>query len=102
MNVRIKFMGVLADVTRTRQQTLEFGTMPTLRALLTALEERYGNEFGVRIFRSASAPRLLQMATRIFVNGNIVADPALDEPLSKDETSSPEILVYFLPAACGG
>lgn len=102
MKIRISFMGVIADITGTKEQTVELPAMPTLRGLLTALEEQYGTEFGVRIFRSATAPRLLQMCTRIFINRNIVTDQALDGPLSNDANSSPEILVYFLPAACGG
>ena len=104
MNIQIRFMGVLADIAKTKQQTLDFDKVPTLRGLLTELERQYGPEFGSRVFRGSSAPRMLQMCTRIFLNKNIVDNRALDEtlPVSADAESPPEVLVYFLPAVCGG
>jgi hypothetical protein len=104
MNVQIRFMGVIADIAGTKQQTLGFDGVPTLRGLLTELERQHGPEFGSRIFRGSSAPRLLQMCTRIFLNKHIVDDRALDQPLPVDAgaAAAPEVLVYFLPAVCGG
>lgn len=104
MNLEIEFMGVLEDVTRARTLSLDFEQAPTLRELLADLEERYGEEFSTRIFRNATPPRRLQMGTRIFVNGNIVDDRALDTalPPPAEGKSSAAVLVYFLPAACGG
>ena len=104
MNVQIDFMGVIANITRTRKLAMEFDAAPTLRELLAELEHRYGDEFGARIFRGADAPRRLQMATRIFINGNVVDDRALEAslPSPPEPGSSAKVLVYFLPAACGG
>lgn len=104
MNVNLLFMGVIADITGTKKQTVQFDQVPTLRGLLTELERQYGTEFGARIFRDSTAPRMLQMCTRIFVNETIVHNHELDEPLPTpaDTATSPEVLVYFLPAACGG
>ena len=104
MNVNILFMGVIADITGTKKQTVQFDQIPTLRGLLTELERQSGEEFGVRIFRSSTAPRLLQMCTRIFINETIVHNTELDQslPVPADAATSPEVLVYFLPAACGG
>lgn len=106
MNLKIEFMGVIADIAGVRKVDVACGDgqAPTLREVLENLEQRFGTEFSSRIFRSSSAPRRLQMATRIFVNLNLVNDRALDVPLSTlpDAASSPEILLYFLPAACGG
>lgn len=104
MDVRIRFMGVIADIAQTKQQTLAFDQVPTLRALLVELERQHGPDFGSRIFRSSTAPRMLQMCTRIFLNKNIVDNRALDEtlPVSDDAAATPEVLVYFLPAVCGG
>ena len=104
MNLQIDFMGVIADITRTKKLALDFDDALTLRDLLDELERRYGDEFSVRIFRSSSAPRRLQMCTRIFINRKLVDDRALDAPLPSpsEPGSSAAILVYFLPAACGG
>jgi hypothetical protein len=104
MNLRVSFMGVIASLTGEKELALAFDETPTLRGLLDELERRYGAEFGARVWRSAKPPRLLQMCTRIFINGNLVDEKALDVTIpdaSKDGTSS-EVLVYLLPAACGG
>lgn len=104
MNVNILFMGVLADITGTKKHAVQFDQVPTLRGLLVELERQYGEDFGVRIFRDSTAPRLLLKCTRIFVNEIIMNDRELDQtlPTPADATASPEVLVYFLPAACGG
>ena len=104
MNVQIDFMGVIANITRTRKLALDFDDAPTLRELLAELERRYGDEFSSRIYRNAGAPRRLQMGTRIFINGNVVDDRALETalPSPPEPGSSAAILVYFLPASCGG
>lgn len=104
MNVQIDFMGVIANITRTRKLGLDFDDAPTLRELLDELEHRYGDEFSARIYRNASAPRRLQTSTRIFINGNLADDSALEAllPSPPEPGASAAILVYFLPAACGG
>ena len=104
MNVQIDFMGVIANITRTKKLALDFNDAPTLSELLAELERRYGDEFSSRIYRNASAPRRLQTSTRIFINGNVVDDRALESslPSASEPGSSATILVYFLPAACGG
>ena len=104
MNVQIDFMGVIANITRTKKLALDFDDAPTLRELLAELERRYGDEFSSRIYRNAGAPRRLQTSTRIFINGNVVDDRALEAslPSSPEPGSSAAILVYFLPASCGG
>ncbi len=104
MDVRINFMGVIAAVTGKKELALSFTGTPTLRALIDDLEQRYGPDFGRRVYRTSTAPRRLQMCTRIFVNGRLVDDRALDEslPSPADVKSSAEVLVYLLPAACGG
>jgi hypothetical protein len=103
MNLRVSFMGVIASVTGEKDLALAFDETPTLRGLLDELERRYGPEFGVRVWRNAKPPRLLQMCTRIFINGNLVDEKALDVPLPPSpEEGSSEVLVYLLPAACGG
>ena len=104
MNVDLLYMGVIADITGTKTQTLEFDQLPSLRGLLSELERQYGEDFGVRIYRSATEPRLLQKCTRIFINDIIVNDRELDQPLPPPaaDAKSTSVLVYFLPAACGG
>lgn len=104
MNVQIDFMGVIANITQTKALALEFDEAPSLRELLGDLESRYGDEFSVRIYRNANPPRWLQTGTRIFINGNVVDDRALETklPSSPDSGSSADVLVYFLPACCGG
>lgn len=104
MNVNLLFMGVIADITGTKKQTLQFDQVPTLRELLNELERQYGAEFAVRIYRSSVAPRVLQMCTRIFINETIVHNSELDQslPTPANTATSSEVLIYFLPAACGG
>ena len=51
MNVNMLFMGVIADITGTKKQTLQFDQVPTLRGLLNELERQYGAEFAVCGFR---------------------------------------------------
>ncbi len=104
MNMRVLFMGVIANFTGERELALSFNSAPTVRGLLDELERHYGSEFGARVFRTSSTPRLLQMYTRIFVNGNLVGNEDLDKPVSAAPADKPssEVLVYLLPAACGG
>lgn len=104
VTVRVSFMGLIAYVTKERELALGFAETPTLRALLEELERRYGADFGARVFRTSTAPRRLQMCLRIFVNGDVVDDAALDAPLPApaEAGASPAILVYLLPAATGG
>lgn len=104
VTVQVSFMGLIAYVTKARELALEFPATPTLRGLLEALERRFGADFGARVFRTAAAPRRLQMCLRIFVNGDLVDDAALDAPLPAPAAAgaSSAILVYLLPAATGG
>ncbi|MCO5100258.1 MAG: MoaD/ThiS family protein [Burkholderiaceae bacterium] len=101
MDVQVSFMGVIASVTGTKQLALALDGTPTLRTLIDDLERRFGTDFGSRIYRSSKEPRQLQMHTRIFINRELVNDRALDKPLALTPGSS-EVLVYLLPAACGG
>ncbi|MCZ7562905.1 MAG: MoaD/ThiS family protein [Burkholderiales bacterium] len=102
--VHVSFMGLIAYVTKEKELALEFAATPTLRGLLEELERRYGADFGVRVFRTSTPPRRLQMCTRIFVNGNLVDEQALDAPLplAAEPGAPPKVLVYLLPAATGG
>lgn len=105
VDVQITFMGVLADITKTKKLALNFGGMQTLRDILGELEDRYGEAFACRIYSSARAPRQLQMCTRIFINGNIVVDDsALDTPLPAPTKhgAATAVIVYFLPPCTGG
>lgn len=102
--LRILFMGVIANITGERELTLSVDPSRTLRDLLYSLEQRFGPEFGVRVFRNSTPPRRLQMGMRIFINKNLIDERALDQPVSMitEQQQSAEILIYFLPAACGG
>ncbi len=104
MNLRVSFMGIISSFTGVKELALEIPETATLRELLDELERRYGTEFGQRIYRNAKPPRLLQMCTRIFINGTAIDDGALERviPPPEDSDHSPEILVYILPAATGG
>ncbi len=104
MNVQIDFMGVIADITGTKKLALDFDAAPTLSGLLDELETRYGDEFTTRMYRNASTPRRLQTGMRIFINGTAVDDRALEASLPEPSApgASASILVYFLPACCGG
>lgn len=102
VTLRILFMGVIAQFAGGKELMLDFGRGRTLRELLYELERRYGEEFGARIFRSTTPPRRLQMGMRIFINRKLIDEAALEQPLAFESESSPEILIYFLPAACGG
>jgi len=103
-HLRILFMGVIANITGERELTLTIDPSRTLRDLLYSLEQRFGPEFGVRVFRNSTPPRRLQMGMRIFINKNLIDERALDQPVSMitEQQQSAEILIYFLPAACGG
>jgi len=104
VDLRVSFMGMITSFTGVKELALELPETATLRELLDDLEQRYGPEFGKRVYRNARPPRPLQMCTRIFINEIIVGDEALDEaiPLPEDGGPHPEVLVYILPAATGG
>ncbi len=104
VSLRVSFMGIITSFTGVKELALELPERATLRQLLDDLEQRYGPEFGKRVYRNAKPPRLLQMCTRIFINGNMVDDSALDEilPPPEDGGEYPDILVFILPAATGG
>ena len=104
MSIRILFMGVIATVTGQKDLVLAAEPGATLRQVLDRLEARYGAEFGLRVFRSQTPPRPLQMHTRIFVNKTLVTDDTLDQPLpgAGAEPGSAEVLIYLMPAASGG
>lgn len=97
-------MGVIASVTGQKDLTLAAESPLTLREVLDRLEVRFGPEFGRRVFRSQTPPRPLQMHTRIFVNGTLAGDEALDQPLPAADAApgSSEVLIYLMPAATGG
>jgi len=97
-------MGVIATVTRQKDLVLEAGPGATLREVLDRLEALYGPEFGLRVFRSQTRPRPLQMHTRIFVNNELATDETLDEALPSvgPEQGVAEVLIYLMPAASGG
>ena len=101
MDLRISFMGVIASVTGMKHLALSVEGTPTLRMVIDQLEHRFGTEFGKRVYRNSSPPRQLQLCTRIFVNRELVGESALDEALTP-VGDSPEILIYLLPAVCGG
>ncbi|HET8577127.1 MAG TPA: MoaD/ThiS family protein [Methylomirabilota bacterium] len=103
MTIRVLFMGVIAKITGQRDLLLPAEPTVTLRGVLDRLEARYGPEFSHRVFRSDTPPRPLQTHTRIFLNGNVVDESMLDQPLSSGgEPGSAEVLIYLLPAASGG
>jgi hypothetical protein len=104
ITLHIHFMGVIASFTGGKELTLEFERDRPLRELLSDLEQRFGPEFGARIFRSATPPRRLQMGLRLFINKKLIDETALEHPipLSNDSGSASDVLIYFLPAACGG
>ncbi|MBI5628941.1 MAG: MoaD/ThiS family protein [Candidatus Rokubacteria bacterium] len=104
MSIRILFMGVIATVTGQKDLVLEAGPGATLREVLDRLEARYGPEFGMRVFRSQTPPRPLQMHTRIFVNNELATDETLDLALPSvgPEQGAAEVLIYLMPAASGG
>ncbi len=104
MDLKVSFMGVIAGLTGEKERTFSFDKPPTLRALLDALESRYGETFAKRIYRSNVQPRLLQLCLRVFVDNNLVDHQALDEPLPPPpaDRANGEVLVYILPASTGG
>jgi hypothetical protein len=104
MSIRVLLMGVIGRVTGEREVVLPVEAGLTLRRVLDDLDRRFGPEFGCRVFRSQTAPRPLQLHTRIFVNGTLVEEDALDRPLpASGEAPEPsEVLIYLLPAATGG
>jgi len=104
MNIRVSFMGVIAQFTGEKELTLPFNETLTLRGLFEELERRYGPDFSKHIFRTCTTPRLLQTYTRIFINNYLVDERALDKkiPFPPASSSSSEILIYVLFASCGG
>ena len=98
MDVRVTFMGVFASVTNEKEHLVHTEATITLRQLLELLEEHYGEDFGRRVFRSQTPPRMLQSHTRIFINGNPILNDVLDQSLH----GGPEVLIYLLPASTGG
>ena len=104
VTVNVEFMGIIADLAGCKAVSLPFAEVPTLREMFAELERRYGPDFAARIYRTAEAPRRLQMCARIFVNNALVDDSNLDLPIPvvADRPSSSEVLVFILPAACGG
>ncbi len=105
-SVRLSFMGVIAQVTKEKELSLACRRGVTLREVLDRAEEKYGPDFGRRLYSNSSPPRRLQMHTRIFINGNLVDNGCLDEALpmaGDDPAASPaQVLVYLMPAASGG
>jgi hypothetical protein len=104
INILVCFMGVIATLAGEKELALAFDEPPTLRGLFEELERRYGPEFSKHIFRTCTAPRLLQTYTRIFINNYLANDEALDKkiPFPPEPSSSSEVLIYVLFASCGG
>jgi molybdopterin converting factor small subunit len=102
MSIRVLLMGVIASVTGQKELVLPAEPGLTLRQVLDRLDERFGPEFGRRVFRAQTPPRPLQMHTRIFVNGTIAEDDTLDRPLPISGEGASEVLIYLMPAATGG
>ena len=44
------------------------------------------------------------MGLRLFINKNLIDEAAMEQPIptANDSGSASDVLIYFLPAACGG
>jgi hypothetical protein len=96
LDVRILMFGMICQVTGERQTTLRLPQDATVRDVVSALGERYGDAFLGLVMRTASRKA---SHSAIAVDGHIVRD--LDQPLAPAGTAV-TVEIILLPGLEGG
>ncbi len=98
--VSIRFYGLVRDVVGQSHLEMCLSQGSTVRDLLEALAERYGERFRQRVM---DGPGRLNRFVELIVNGRQVDRTALDTPLAcGDERQEAVVNVLVLPPAAGG
>lgn len=95
MQVSVRYFNILAALTGCRQETVKIPDGSTSRELLVSLAATYPPEFARMLFQD-QAPARLSAYLRAFLNGKLLKDAELDEPLSAGD----ELMLF--PAIAGG
>lgn len=94
MQVSIRYLSIIREITGTREETIEVQEGTTIGELLTTLGKRYGKDFK-RMIRSGRDIRGLQII--YFINGqNIKTLDGLETTLQEDSE------LVLIPPVAGG
>jgi len=96
LNVKVKFYGVIRDVTKTSATELQMAEGSTIRDLLNALHEKYGPAFADRVLDDKTGVRVY---VKLFLNNGEVG--TLDAEIVPDGTDA-NAMIYVMPGSAGG
>jgi molybdopterin converting factor small subunit len=97
VSIRFTFYGAVKDVVGESNAEVMVPQGATLRQLLQALTQRYGQEFAAQVLRSDGGP---QGYVRLFIGDEAVDNFDMDTGLISGDTR--EVTVLILPTAMGG
>ncbi len=96
--VKVKFFGVIRDVTGAQTTEVEMQDGATVMDLLKELHNRYGQPFYDRVLDEAIGVRTY---VRLFINNEELPNNKLDARLVEDGVAA-EAMFYVMPAMTGG
>ncbi len=97
--VKVKFHGVIRDITRTPMTEIEVDDNATVMDLLSALHQKYGQPFHDRVLDDALGVRTY---VRLFLNDEELDNRALAATNLVNGGVAAEAILYVMPAMTGG
>lgn len=96
VNVKVKFHGVIRDVTKAPTTELQMAEGSTIRDLLKVLHDKYGSAFADRVLDERTGVRVY---VKLFLNNEEVG--TLDTKIVPDGTDA-NAMIYVMPGSAGG
>ncbi len=96
MNVKVKFLGIIRDITKGSELELQMPEGATIRGLLQELNRKYGQDFADRVLDDHLGVRTY---VKLFLNNYEVTD--LDTEIIADGPAA-NALLYVMPGSTGG
>ncbi len=97
--VKVKFHGVIRDITHAPTTEIELKDGATVKDLLDNLHQKYGRDFYDRVLDDMVGVRTY---VRLFLNNEEVDNTKLDTTKVVVDGSAAEAMLYVMPASTGG
>ncbi len=95
VNVKVKFHGVIRDITKGPSAEVQLPEGSTIRDLLNQLHQNYGSEFADRVLDDRLGVRTY---VKLFLNNYEVN--TLDTPIPNEPDAN--AMLYVMPGSAGG
>lgn len=99
IQVKVKYYGVIRDVTRAPAAEFQLPDDATLSDLLDQMRQRYGQDFAERVLDHRIGVRSY---VKLFLNDEEVGANALKTTKLSTGGPSPEATLYVMPGSTGG